>query len=281
MVTGLMCLSCGGTPGTTDAARPSTANVCNGIIVRGTLLDSMTNAPVSRASVAIETGTQRSITPVFDFSVQQSAAASTDGTFRVCANAPTAPTVVVVTAVDANGNAYPPFVSAITSSTNLGTVLMGSCRGTCGFVGQQQTSAPATIEGIVTTSPIAKTGRIVPQFPMDALDGTRNIWGLAMPTFNGQAITFATASGACVGGAPYCTTYLFVVPSQQPMTRDANGGYSQYSAPPNYAMYALTDGSPSCTPPFALAVSQADGAMLTATAGVHLSATTLQFTNCQ
>jgi hypothetical protein len=271
--------TCGGSSST---ATSSSNDSCSGVVISGTLQDSLTSAPISRASAVLESGTQLLITRVYNFFPTQTVTPDAQGAFRLCPVAITNPSALVITAMDSSGNAYPPFVAPVSGSADLGTILMGSCRGICGFEGQQQTSVPANISGVITSTPIGKKGQVLPQYVMNGLDGSNNLWGLAMPTFNtSQAYTFSTTAGSCGGAAPFCAAYSFTVPSQRPIQR-VNDGYLQESAVPYYAIYAVVDGTPSCTPPFALEIYQQDGAsLLTGAPGVQLSASIINFTACQ
>ncbi|HVJ06382.1 MAG TPA: hypothetical protein VM578_11975 [Candidatus Saccharimonadales bacterium] len=248
----------------------------------------MTNQPVSQGWAVLESGTQRSITAIYNFLPKQNVTSDVHGAFRVCAPIVPNPSAIVIVALDSSGKAYPPFVAPISGSTDLGIIPMGGCRPICGLDGQQQTSSPATITGAITSTPIAKTGAVLPQYVMQALDGSKstdgypNLWALAMPIFNtSQAYTFGTTPGTCAEGFPFCTAYTFSIPTQKPIKR-VTGGYLQEAGAPDYSIYAVPDGTPSCIPSFGLEIFQQDGtSLLRGTPGVQLSAATINFTKCQ
>ncbi len=164
--------------------------------------------------------------------------------------------------MDSSGRAYPPYVTAVSGAASLGTVAMGGCAGMCGFAGEQQTSAPATITGVITSAPIAVAGTVAPQFAMQALDGskaadgTQNLWALALPVFNASPVlAFSTTTGACAGVAPYCSTYTLPVPSQSPLW-PVNGGTVQAAVTSIYIIYVAPGSISACTPSFSFSAFQ-------------------------
>jgi len=237
----------------------------------------------------LESGTQFSLTPIYNFSPKQQSATDIHGAFKLCAQAVTSPSAIVLEAMDATGKAYPPFVAPISGATDLGTIPMGGCTAACGLIdNQQQTSLPATITGTITSSPITKTGSIVPQYSMLALDGAKAsngsaiLWGLAMPMFiPAQTSAFSTAASACPGGSPFCATYSISVPSQKTV-QPFNGGYLQEAGVPDYLIYAVPDGPASCSPASASIIQQQNGTLLLPGApGTQVAAKEIDFTLCQ
>lgn len=250
--------------------------------------DSLSSQPVAQGVGVLEEGTQLSGTSIYNFYPTRQVATDAHGAFKLCTETVVSPSVIVLEALDSAGKAYPPFIASISGATDLGTIPMGGCRVTCGFDGQQQTSLPATIKGAITSSPIAKTGSVVPQYTVSALDGSKtksgypNIWSLALPLFNtSQTTTFSTIAGTCGGMAPFCANYSFSVPSERPIEL-VNGGYVQETAVPYYLIYAVPDGLASCIPPSRLAVFQQDGSSLLAgNPGAQITAAEMDFTDCE
>ncbi len=256
---------------------------CSGVLVTGTMVDSLTGKPVAQGLASLQTGTQLSPSLAIDNFVQtQQATAKADGSFSLCASSITQPAVVVLLALDASAKSYPAFVGPVNGNTSLGTIPMGACTGACGFPGQQQTAVPATIRGVVTSTPLAEAGTVTPQYTLSALDGTKALWNIALPNFNpSQGNTFTTAAGSCPGGTPYCASYSFSVPSLSPVTRTSTG-YKQSLVTPTYSIYAALSTPGACKPPFALTVFQSDGVTpLTAAPGAQLTAASLNFSACQ
>lgn len=161
-------VACGGSG--TSPTDSSTGNTCSGVVISGVLQDSLTNQPISRGWAVLESGTQRSIAPVYDFFPTRTATTDVNGAFRLCSPTLKTPAALVVVALDASGNAYPSFVTAVSGSINLGAIPIGMRGGICGFDGQQ-TAPPATISGVIASTPIAKSGQVWPQYPMSGLDG--------------------------------------------------------------------------------------------------------------
>ncbi len=270
---------CGGSSNSPTSPKPE---ACAGIVVSGVLQDSLTSHPVSQGWVVLESGTQLATTQVYNLSPTQSVESDVDGAFRLCSPTISHPSAIVIIALDSSDKAYPPFVAPIAGDTNLGIVPMGGCRVTCGLDGQQQTSLPATITGVITSMPIAKTGSVVPQYSIGALDESTALWNLAMPIFNhSPSFTFDTVLSGCAGQVLFCTTYTFLLPSQKPVW-SVKGGYLQNAGAPNYSIYAVADSAPSCNPSTDLVIHQQDGkSLLTGTPGVHLLAADINFTGCQ
>jgi hypothetical protein len=260
---------------------------CSGSVISGTMQDSLTHQPVAQGWAALETGTplvEPGETPVtiYTFSQTQTVASDAQGAFSLCSSALAAPAVVVLVALDASGNAYPAFVSSVTGATDLGTVAMGGCTLTCGLEGQQQTSAPATISGTVTSTPAAEAGTVAAQYSLHALDGSSNLWSVAvLPLDPAQSGAFATAAGACPQSAPDCASYQFTLPSQSPVEL-VNGGLQQAAVSPFYVIYASLTTPSACTERFALTDFQQDGTyFLSGTRGAQLTAATIGFNGCK
>jgi hypothetical protein len=249
--------------------------------------DSLTHQPITQGMAVLESGTELGVTSVYSFAPTQQVATDAQGGFSMCAQSLPNPSVLVLQAMDSGGKAYPPYVTAVTMASDLGIVSMGGCTGVCGLAGEQQTAQPATITGVVSGSPIAITGTLIPQYVMNALDGSKtpsghyNLWALAMPVFGASpTLTFITASGACGGTAPFCSAYTFSVPAQSPFY-PINGGTLEMAAPPGYLIHSVPSASSACTPTYADVAWQSDGkSYLVATEGVQLTVQTISFTNC-
>lgn len=277
----LLLAGCGGAP-----APPVTGSSgCTGALITGTLVDSLTSQPVAQGSAVVESGTQLGSQAAFQFYPAQQAVTNTQGTFQICAPSLASPSAIVLEASDASGNAYPPFISAVSASTDLGTIPMGGCNPICIF-GAVQTSVPATITGTITSSPITASGTLVPQYATESLDGSKTstggaiVWALAMPNINAsQNESFRTVAGSCSASVPYCTVYSFALPSQSPVQR-VSGGYMQPSIPPFYLINATPTGA--CVPPIGLSPYQQNGSsFLQANPGAQLVAAPISFTQCQ
>ncbi|MFZ0743364.1 MAG: hypothetical protein WAM85_03115 [Terracidiphilus sp.] len=283
----LLWLGLSGCGGKSSAPNPPVSDVCTGFAISGTLKDSLTNQPVAQGWAVLESGTELSLTPVYEFYPTKKVATDVHGGFSVCAQAVPNPSAIVLAALDSTGNAYPPFVASVSGATDLGTIQMGGCAGLCGLEGQQQTTAPATITGVITSAPVATAGTVVPQIAMEALDGSKapngmpNLWAIAIPSLNpSQNLTFNTTAGTCGGNAPFCATYTFTLPSQSPLS-PANGGSVQAAVPPIYLIYAADNSTSSCSQPTAIASFQQDGtSFLIASPGAQLSAANMNFTGC-
>ncbi len=277
----LLLAGCGGNP----APRITNASGCTGILITGLLKDSLTSQPVTEGTAVLESGTQLGSQAAFQFYPSQQSATNTQGAFQICAPSLASPSALVIEALDASGNAYPPFVSAVSASTDFGTILMGGCNMTCAL-GAVQTSVPATIAGTITSAPAAASGTLVPQYATESLDGSKTstggpiVWALAMPNFNSpQVESFRTLAGLCPASAPDCTTYSFVLPSQSPVQR-VTGGYLQPAVAPFYLINA-TPTNP-CVPPIGIAPYQQNGtSLLQANPGAQLTAAAISFTQCQ
>ena len=288
LVPWLLWLGLSGCGGKSSAPNPPVSNACTGVTITGRLKDSLTNQPVAQGVAVLESGTKSSIVSIYNFYPKQQAAADVHGAFSVCAPSVASPSALVIEAMDSAGNAYPPFVAPVSGATELGNIPMGGCTGLCGLAGEQQTSAPATITGVVTSTPIALAGTVVPQYVVQALDrskganGATNLWALAMPAYNTeQTFTFNTTAGSCAGGAPFCASYTFKLPSQSPVWR-VSGGTVQAAVAPGYLIYAAAGDAVTCILPYALTVFQQDGAsMLAGKPGAQLYAADLNFAGCR
>jgi len=281
-----LCLA--GCGGNSTPSSPPTRDTCTGAAITGVLQDSLTSQPVAQGVAVLETGTQLSATSIYNFYPAQQVATDTHGAFKLCTGTIASPSAIILEAIDSTGRAYPPFIASISGAADLGTIPMGGCRGACILDSQQQTSLPATIAGVITSSPIAKTGSVVPQYSVTALDGSKsksgypNLWSLALPLFNSSPnFAFSTTAGTCAGAAPFCASYSFSVPSQQPIQL-VNGAYIQEAAAPYYLIYAVPDGPASCLPPSKLTIFQQDGSsFLTGNPGAQITAAEIDFSDCQ
>jgi hypothetical protein len=272
-------IGCGGN---SIAPKPPTTTTCTGVSLSGTMQDSLTNQPVFQGWAILESGTQLSTTSVYNFSQIKRVTTDAHGFFSLCTPAIAKPSAIVLVALDSSGETYPPFVANVSDTNDLGFVLMGGCRVTCGFDNQQQTSLPVTIKGNITSAPTAKIGSVMAQYTMNALDGSKNLWNFAVPPLDpSQSNLFGTTPSACTVAAPLCAEYAFTLPSQKPIQR-VTGGYLQEAGAPNYSIYATVDGTPSCASPFDISIFQQDGtSLLTGTPGAQLSAADINFTGCE
>jgi hypothetical protein len=283
-IAGIYLLGCGGQP---SLLAPPNDSGGPGLTISGTMHDSLTGQPVSQGWAVLESGTQLPTTPIYNFAQIQRVGTDSTGTFQISSSAIADPAIVVLVALDASGKAYPPFIAPIpnaatTSKTvDLGTIPMGGCTVLCAFEGQEQTSEPAMLTGIILTSPISKAGSVIPQYAIAALDGTKDIiWNVVMPVLNNaQTFAFNTTALGCSNQSSPCSTYTFKLPSQKPFWA-ISGGYQQQTGAPVYSIYASAGSS--CSPAFVTEVYQQDGTSpLTATAGAQLQVPDINFTNCQ
>lgn len=249
--------------------------------ITGTLQDSLTHLALANVSVSFESGTQLAGTPIYEFSIATQSTTGAQGNFALCAASVPTPSVVVATALDKSGNAYPPLVVPVSSAVEFGTLQMGGCSGTCGFPGEQQTSPPATINGAITTSPAAESGLVMPQYAISPLSGSPDgVWALTIPNSNAsQPLSFTTTSSSCAAGISNCAAYSFSVPSQKPVTLSGST-YTQQTGVPVYSIYATTANPSSCRASFAFTSSQQNGMPLSAAPGADLSAESLDFSAC-
>jgi hypothetical protein len=264
------------------SSAPHTSNACTSPVVTGVLHDSLTGLPVAQGWILLESGIPLPGTRLYNFSTTQQTMTDAEGTFSICASVIPTPSMIVTAALDSSNKAYPLFVAPVSGPVDLGVIPMGGCTLTCAFEGQQQTSSPAEIEGVVTTAPIARRGLVAPQYSMNAPDVAATLWNLTVPSFDSsRSFTFATAASSCTDGVPFCAAYSFSVPSQKPVLA-IKGSYTQETGAPVYSISASVTGTPSCTPPFALTSYQQDGTSpLTGAPGATLTAATLSFSRCQ
>ncbi len=285
LLTCLAWLGLSGCGGKSPSASGSSG--CSGVVISGTLQDSLTHQPVAQGTAVLEARTELGTTPAYEFYPTTKAATDAAGTFSLCTPSIAAPSAVVIEAMDSTGKAYPPFVAPVSGATALGVIPMGGCTVICGLDGQQETSSPATITGAITSAPTAIVGTVTPQFALEALDGSKsangtpNLWAIAIPSLNAaQSFAFQTAAGTCAASAAFCGTYRFTLPSQSPVWR-VSGGTLQPTVAPTYLIYATADSTADCNPSSAVTIYQADGAsLLTANPGAQLSAATLSFSGC-
>ena len=257
------------------------SNQCGGTLLHGVVTDSLTGSPVAGAKVVLETGSKLFITPIYTFSPDASDTTDEQGGFSVCYNTIATPAVLVFEALDPSGNAYPPTIAPVLLVSNLGTVSLGACHVACGFPGQAQSSAPAGISGLVTTSPIGESGTLSAQTAIAALDGSKNIWNIAIEgLLTGQPDTFLSTAGTCPTTGQTCALYTYTLPSQAPVDLVA-GVYKQQEAPPTYSISATPETGAGCTQPFLSTSFQSNGSSpLTAVPGKQLTVADLSFTGC-
>jgi len=260
---------------------PATATItaCPGAAITGTLNDSLTGQPVAKGSVALENVAPSPLQDTTMFSVASQAVAGENGSFSLCASTVTPSSLLVATALDISGNAYPAYLAPISSAKNIGKILMGGCMLTCGLDNQQQTSLPATIQGQVTTQPKAESVQIAALYPTAPLDGSKGLWLITLPDLaDTQTSTVVTSSNGCTAGSTPCASYRFELPSQNAMIA-LSGGARQLAGVPGYLIYASAS---SCTPSLRLTALQQDGKTpLLANPGATLNAATLSLQQCQ
>ena len=122
---------CGGSSsssGSPGGGQPA-PQACSGLAIKGTMVDSLTGQPVTQGWAVLESGTQLLATAVFNFAPLQRVSAGTKGDFELCVATISSPSAVVLVALDSAGKAYPPFVSAVSGATDLGTVRDGGLHG--------------------------------------------------------------------------------------------------------------------------------------------------------
>lgn len=217
---------------TTSPAPPAT-QACSGIGVSGVLHDSLTNLPVAQGWAALETAEPAASSSIISFSLSQKVSSDANGAFLGCSTNTSQPTVLVIVALDSSNKAYPPFLKQISKTTTLGTVAMGSCTVTCGFDNQDQTSAPAMINGEILSAPIAVDGSVSAQYAIKALDGSTAIWMLNMPSLDdAPSQSFSTTEGGCSDQKQPCASYSLLLPSQNAVVA-SNGGNQQGTGAPS------------------------------------------------
>ena len=239
----------------------------------------------------LESGAPTLTSFIYTFDATAQTTSASDGTFQLCAPAPPTqaaltPTVLVITTLDPTGKAYPPYATNRLASASLGTIPMGSCVVQC-IDAQQQSTAPVTISGILTTDPVPETGTLLPQQAVAALDGSRNLWSLLIPPLNpAQPLSFQTGAAggnACAGQTSPCASYSLVLPTEQPVIATAQGS-TQLAAGTAYSIEAQLGGqtTSTCTPPSISIFVQQDGTTpLLATPGAQLTAEAVQFRACR
>lgn len=254
---------------------------CPVAILTGSVKDSLTGLAIPGANVLLETPSPLGASPVLDFSPSVIGQTDTKGSFSICSAQAVTSAILVIDALDRVGNAYPPTIVALSPRLDFGSILLGSCNAICGFPGQAQTAAPFDISGTITTSPASEAGSIMAQTAINALDGAKGIWKIALPgLLTGQQNTFQSVAMTCPAAADQCTSYNYTLPSQAPVVIDG-GVYKQQVALPTYSITAALSGQSTCTEPFLSTSFQVDLAHpLTALAGSHLTAATLSFSGC-
>lgn len=261
-------------------------SLCSDWSISGKMQDSLTGLPVSQGWAVLESGAPIPMTQIYNFTQVQRVKSDSTGVFQMCSSAAVSPAIVVLAALDASGKAYPSFIvplsnaSTVPRTIDLGTLPMGGCTVLCGFDGQEQTSEPATLTGMIVSSPIPKTGSVIPEYTILALDGTKNLWNVLMPVLDdAQTFAFATTALGCTNRTSPCSSYAFTLPSQKPVV-PLSGGRQQQASAPVYSIRASAD--PTCSPSSTIDSYEQDGASpLTADAGAELQVSDISFTNCQ
>ncbi len=259
----------------------SQAGTCGSAPVIGSVQDSLTNQAIQGARVFLEAASQNISGRVLSFAVEQHATTLPDGSFQLCSLKTQGAQAIVIAAQDIAGRAYPPLVIPVLSAVNLGAVAMGGCRVTCGFEGQQQSSAPATITGSITTAPGADAGVVAPRYALAAPDGSGDLWNLEIPALNSeQLVTFQTTDDGCAAQRSICSPYTFVLPSQKPVVIE-KGEYLQQTGPPTYAVLATVTDGRTCVPASGSTNFQQGGlSPLTGIPGGSLSAAAIYLQDC-
>jgi hypothetical protein len=251
---------------------------CAGVQILGTLHDSLSNLPVSRAWIVLESKTSSSAANASTFLPVEKTTADTSGKFQLCSATLGNPSLIVASALDSNGNAYPPLVSQVSGTVDLGTILMGGCSLICGLEGQQQTSAPAIISGVVTSAPSSITTSVIPQYSLIALDGSNTVWNLSIPDLEDASSIVTTSSVNCAQGGTFCASYSFVLPSQKPMI-EQGGKYEQNAGIP---AYSVLGNASACVPSSSRASFEQNGMTpIFGNAGTNQSVQTISFGNCK
>ena len=277
-VLGWVALSgCGGHVSPTNTGE---SNACAAGSITGTLRDSLTGRLIADGQVLLETGSPVPGANEDTSAVAQQAVSGADGSFAVCAAAAGSPAAIVVAALDPAGNSYPAFVTAVSAAVDLGALAIGGCVIECGLDGQQQSSAPATIEATVTTDPLPEPVSVTLEYVVQAPDGSGALWDLIIPTLNQQSFAPATAANGCPGVSGVCAAFRFVLPSLKPVVAQ-KGANVQLRGSPVYAVAATIGAGHTCTPPVLLTNFEQDGSTpLTAVPGAVLSAAPLAFHAC-
>lgn len=279
---GISVLGCGGRSFSSSAQQEQG---CAGLALTGRMMDSLTGMPVSQGWAVLESGTPVAMTPIYNFEQIQRVKSDSTGAFQMCSSSVANPAIVVLVALDSSGKAYPPFIAPLSNAAgagktvDLGTIRMGGCTVVCGLEGQEQTSETATLKGRVISTPAPRTGSVVPEYAMYALDGTKNLWNILMPVLDdAQTFTFKATALGCPNQTSPCATYTFTLSSQKPVW-SISGGYQQQAGAPVYSIDASAD--PACSPASVLEFDQQDGTPLIASPGSDLQVSDIDFTNCQ
>jgi hypothetical protein len=252
---------------------------CAGVHISGVVLDSLSHLPITQARVVLESGAPDPLIMAYSFVPTQETTSDTNGAFDLCASAIPSPSALVIVAADAAGKAYPPLVTKVSTTIDLGQISMGGCTLAC-IDKQQQTSSPATLTGSITTGPVSAAGTIAPHYYALAPDGSASIWSLSIPPLNpAQSSVFATAQTGCVNPNTFCSSYTFVLPSQKPFFLANNFSTQEVGAPVYFVDAVLTKAS-SCTPPYSYVFTQSDGTYLTAVPNATLSVQDTVFQHC-
>jgi hypothetical protein len=277
LVVGLF--GCGGSS-TSTSTSPNTP-ACSGTVTSGILHDSSTNLPVAKGWATLETAQLSTTGSTVSFSQSQKVAIDANGAFQLCVPNIEQLTVVVIVALDSTSNTYPPFVQQISTKTNLGTIPMGGCTLTCGLDNQEQTSLPVTINGTIASAPISIAGAVEPQYPIEALDGSKAIWNLTIPLLSTvESYAFTTSASGCSDQKSFCASYAFLLPSQNAVRR-VKGGYLQSAGSPVYSIMAQPVSSLVCIPPAFSAYFETDGkTLLKGYPGSQLTAQDINFSGC-
>lgn len=282
----LLSTGCGGgiTPVNTTPPSPPAPQSCSAVVVSGTMVDSLTSQPVANGLAVLESGSPAALPGSYNFAVVQSASVNSAGTFHLCVPALVQPAAVVLVATDASGKTYPPFLSPVTATLDLGTVPMGGCNLICGGSPlPTQTAAPANIAGEVITASAIEKVNIAPQFVINAPGSTKDLWTLVMPTLSPlQTYSFSTESIGCADTSDPCAGYNFTLPSQGPVQRIPGTTNTTASlAPPGYLMSATISPATACKEPVVATAQQKGGSgFLIGTPGAQLLAANLAFSGC-
>ncbi len=246
------------------------------IPITGVMRDTLTGKPIAGGLAVLETGTPQVVagfvTRVVNFTEITWTMSDAGGAFRLCTPGPVStPAVVVLLALDARGNEYPPFVVGAADTLDLQAIGLGECFFVCDpTLGMMPNLAPAVLEGAVTTAPGARAGLVMAQTGIPPLDGSQTVWSITIPGLGvGETNAFQTAPqtgpGACTG---LCAPYRFTVPAREPIVQ--TGKQATFTGPTSglppspgsgletqergETLYGIYATAPGCKFPFSAAV---------------------------
>ena len=107
---------------------------CAGMLVQGSLRDSLSGLPIINAEVVVEHGAKVLFSNMYSFTADPPSLVDSEGGFRICTSSASLPAVLLVEATDPSGNDYPPFLKSLSSSANVGPIRIGGCTLICGLL---------------------------------------------------------------------------------------------------------------------------------------------------